>query len=193
MLKLLMQYFYNLGSLFSHKKPSAILYLLLIGISAILPKPLQAEEVSEYGLKALFLYNFAIFTSWPGSDIDKFNLCIYGDNPFGQDINFLMKSKKINERTIDIHRIDNVSQLDQCQLVFISRPMISNLADVITTVKDKPILTIADSPGACHQGVILNMNVNNEKVTFEANLMMAKKAGLNLSSQLLRLATEIYQ
>ncbi|HMV13198.1 MAG TPA: YfiR family protein [Nitrosomonas sp.] len=52
---------------------------------------------------------------------------------------------------------------------------------------------MADSPGACHQGVILNMNVNNEKVTFEANLMMAKKAGLNLSSQLLRLATEIYQ
>ncbi|HNB02347.1 MAG TPA: hypothetical protein PLK61_11125, partial [Nitrosomonas sp.] len=59
MLKLLMQYFYNLGSLFSHKKPSVILYLLLIGISAILPKPLQADEVSEYGLKALFLYNFA--------------------------------------------------------------------------------------------------------------------------------------
>lgn len=32
-----------------------------------------------------------------------------------------------------------------------------------------------------------------DKVSFEANLKMAKRAGLNLSSQLLRLATEAYR
>lgn len=164
-----------------------------MGICTIFPQSLQADEASEYGLKALFLYNFAIFTSWPDSSIDKFNLCIYGDDPFGSDINFLMKSKKINERAIDIHRIDNMNQFNQCQLLFIARSKSSNLVDVIATVQDKPILTVADSPGASHQGVILNMNVKDDKVTFEVNLMMAKKVGLNLSSQLLRLATEVHQ
>lgn len=173
----------------SQQALSVLLSLSLIGI----PLPAQAEELSEYTLKALFLYNFATFTAWPNRSMDNFHLCIYGKDPFGQGIDSLMKSKKINERMIDIDRISDVTQLRQCQLVFISSSALANLDDVVDAIKDDPILTVADSPGASRQGVILNMNVKDEKVTFEANLTMARKAGLNLSSQLLRLATEIHQ
>lgn len=71
------------------------------------------------------------------------------------------------------------------------RAAIGDLADVIDGLKDKPVLTVADSPGVSQQGVVLNMNVKDDKITFEANLTMARKAGLSLSSQLLRLATKI--
>jgi hypothetical protein len=37
------------------------------------------------------------------------------------------------------------------------------------------------------------MNVKDDKVTFETDLVVAKKAGVNLSSRLLRLAIEVYQ
>jgi hypothetical protein len=43
------------------------------------------------------------------------------------------------------------------------------------------------------RGVALNMNVAGGKITFEANLQAARRAGLNLSSKLLRLATEVVQ
>lgn len=185
-LKLIFRYFCKRAS---QQALSALLSLSLIGI----PLPAQAEELSEYSLKALFLYNFAIFTAWPNRSMDNFHLCIYGKDPFGQGIDSLMKSKKINGRMIDIDRISDVTQLRQCQLVFISSSALANLDDVVDAIKDDPILTVADSPGASKQGVILNMNVKDEKVTFEANLTMARKAGLNLSSQLLRLATEIHQ
>lgn len=153
--------------------------LLLIGT---IP-PAYAEELSEYALKALFLYNFATFTAWPDRSIDNFHLCIYGKDPFGQGIDSLMKTKRINDRMINIDRISDVTQLRQCQLVFISNSALANLVDVVDAIKDDPILTVADSPGASKQGVILNMEVKDEKVTFEANLTMARKAGLNLSSQ----------
>lgn len=104
-----------------------------------------------------------------------------------------MKKKNINERKVIIHRINTIDHLKQCQLVFISRSAIGNLTDVIDSLKDKPVLTVADSPGAGQQGVALNMHVKDDKITFEANLARAKKVGLNLSSQLLRLATEVYQ
>ena len=39
--------------------------------------------------------------------------------------------------------------------------------------------------------VALNMNMMQGKVTFEANLQAARDAGLDLSSKLLRLATEV--
>lgn len=87
------------------------------------------------------------------------------------------------------HRINTIDQLNQCQLVFISRAAIGHLARITGSLKGKPVLTVADSPGAGQQGV--DMNVKDDKITFETNLNQAKKAGL--SSQLLRLATEVYQ
>jgi hypothetical protein len=43
------------------------------------------------------------------------------------------------------------------------------------------------------RGAMLNMNVSQGKVSFEANLAAARAAQLSLSSKLLRLATEVNQ
>ncbi|MDV6342595.1 YfiR family protein [Nitrosomonas sp. Is24] len=171
----------------------AKLGLLLCSASIALASNAHADESGEYMLKAAFLYNFAIFTSWPERSMDNFNLCIYGKDPFNRDFDSLMQKKNVNERKVIIHRINTTDRLDQCQLVFISRSAIGDLAGVINSIKDKPVLTVADSPGVSEQGVVLNMNVKDDKITFEANLNRARKAGLNLSSQLLRLATEVHQ
>jgi hypothetical protein len=60
-------------------------------------------------------------------------------------------------------------------------------------VRTSPVLTVADSPGAARQGVALNMAVERNRITFEANLLAARAAHLDLSSKLLRLATEVFQ
>ena len=99
----------------------------------------------------------------------------------------------VNDRAITIHRTNNIDRLDSCQLVFISRSSIDNLKAVINTLQGKPVLIVADSPGTIQQGVTLNMEIKDEKVTFEANLKVARKASLNLSSQLLRFATSVLQ
>ena len=175
------------------EKLGAVWCLLIYGVIAIHPSPVYADEEAEYTLKAAFLYNFAIFTTWPTRSMENFNLCIYGKDPFGKNFDALMKTKRVYEKPVNIHRISDIDRLSQCQLVFISRSMIGDLADIIATLADKPILTVADSPEAARKGVVINMNVTEDKVTFEANLLMAKKAELNLSSQLLRLATEVHQ
>lgn len=184
---------HQLCRLFARRIPYAQLGLLLCSASIALASNAHADESGEYMLKAAFLYNFAIFTSWPERNMDNFNLCIYGKDPFNRDFDSLMQKKNINERKVIIHRMNTTDRLDQCQLVFISRAAIGDLAGVINSIKDKPVLTVADSPGVSEQGVVLNMNVKDDKITFEANLNRARKAGLNLSSQLLRLATEVHQ
>ena len=173
--------------------PFAKLYLLLFCVILSYSPHARADELDEYTLKAAFLYNFAVYTTWPDGDASTFNLCIYGSDPFGKNLDLLMQKKRIRDRTITIHRTNNNDRLDSCQLVFISRSSIDNLEDVINILQDKPILIVADSPNSAQQGVTLNMEVKNEKVTFEANLIVARKAGLNLSSQLLRFATSVLQ
>ena len=173
--------------------PFAKLCLLLYWVIMSYSPSAWAEETPEYTLKGAFLYNFAIFTTWPDRGIDTFNLCIYGKDPFGMDLDELMKKKRINDHPITIHRTDNIDHLDPCQLVFVSRLSIDNLKNVINTLQDKPVLIVTDNPGTIQQGVALNMEVKDEKITFEANLKVARKAGLNLSSQLLRFATAVHQ
>ena len=179
-----------------HRKRSFIIFCsalsacwyLLLSYSPIA----QAQQPSEYRLKVAFLYNFAAYTEWPSLPEKVLNLCILGDDPFGEDLQHL-RQKKVNEYEILIRKTNNVEELVTCQIVFITQSAVSNLSEIINQLNGKPILTIADTPGIGRQGVMLNMAIKEGKVTFEANDAMAKRNHLKLSSQLLRFATEVYQ
>ena len=152
----------------------------------------HAEQPSEYRLKAAFLYNFFIYTEWPNLPDQTLNLCIYGEDPFGENLQYV-KSRKAHEREIVVRHTKNVDDLSGCQVVFISKSHIANLGSIMKRLGGLPILTIADVPDVGQQGVILNMAIKEGKITFEANLAATKRNGLKLSSQLLRFATKVYQ
>ena len=62
---------------------------------------------------------------------------------------------------------------------------------MLDVVNGRPALTVADSPGAAARGVALNLATDGSKINFEANLRVARGNGLNLNSNMLRLATEV--
>lgn len=151
-----------------------------------------ADNLPEYQIKAAFWANFATFTVWPENVGNTLNLCVYGPDPFGTSLDNL-QNRMIGRRSLTVTRVSSVNELGNCQIVFITRPVIDNLLRVLDNVDGKPVLTIADSPGAMRQGVIINMGTKLSKVTFEANLAAARGNGLNLSSKLLSLASEVKQ
>lgn len=151
-----------------------------------------ADNLAEYRIKAAFLVNFASFTEWPAEVGSTLNLCVYGPDPFGAELD-RFKGRNVGGRSLTVMRVNSVDMLENCQVVFITRPAIDNLLRVLDTLSSKPVLTVADSPGAMRQGVALNMGTRESKVTFEANLAAARGNGLNLSSKLLTLASEVRQ
>lgn len=152
----------------------------------------RADSLAEYRVKAGFLANFAAFTEWPADVGGTLNLCVYGPDPFGEDLDSL-RGRSIGGRSLVVTRAASVDTLGNCQIVFISRSVIDNLPRVLDTLSGKPVLTVADSPGVMRQGVILNMGTKQSRVTFEANLAVARANRLNLSSKLLSLASEVRQ
>ena len=151
-----------------------------------------ADDLPEYRLKAAFLYNFAVFTEWPGDLGNTLNLCIVGRDPFGKDIDEL-QGKAVGERSLAVLRKASGEPLKNCQVVFIAESAIAGLPKMLDELRDRPVLTVADCTAAVGQNVALNMSVVQNKVTFEANLQAARAARLNLSSKLLRLATKVRQ
>lgn len=165
--------------------------LALLGLAAS-PGPARADDLAEYRLKAAFLFNFVTFTEWPAEVGNSLTLCVYGPDPFGEDLDRL-RGKRVGGRELAVRRVNSVDGLGACQAIFITRPVIGNLSRVLDGVNGRPVLTMADSPGAMRQGVALNMATEQNKVTFEASLAAARSQGLGLSSKLLRLATEVRQ
>lgn len=164
--------------------------LLALGLASALPS--LASEITEYRLKAAFLFNFAGFTEWPVEVGSTLNLCIYGTDPFGAEIDPL-QGRVVAARAIAVHRRATLEALKGCQIVYVAPSAAGQLPRVAETLREQPALIVADTAGALRRGAMLNMNLQGERVTFEANLVAARTAKLGLSSRLLRLATEVIQ
>jgi YfiR/HmsC-like len=167
--------------------------LLALGLMSLWFAPAaSSQELSEYRLKAAFLYNFAAFTEWPAQVGSVLNLCVYGRDPFGTEIDGL-NGKSIGQRKLVVQRKAGAGVLKDCQIVFISAADMEQLPRLLDALRGLPVLTVTESRGAARQGAALNMNLAQGKVTFEANLVAARAVGLNLSSRMLSLATEVIQ
>ena len=166
--------------------------ILAVAVLLAQTPPAVADALPEYRLKAMFVYNFVLFTEWPNNVGSTLALCIYGPDPFGAEIDAL-RGKQVGSRSISVQRKAVGEPLKACQILFIAAPAIEAVPQVLERLRGSQVLTIADTPGAARQGVALNLSVAADRVTFEANLQAARGAGLNLSSKLLRLATQVIQ
>ncbi len=150
----------------------------------------RSNNLSEYAIKAGFIYNFASFTEWPTEVGDILNLCVFGEDVFAGKLGNL-QGKTVGDRHLNVRHENNLCRLEDCHILFITRSASVNLPQVLNQVNKKPVLTVADTPGATRRGVMLNMNMKESRVTFEANLSAVRDSGLMLSSRLLRLATKV--
>ena len=152
------------------------------------PLVCAASVAGEYQVKAAFLYNFAKFVDWPGDGGQgMFVLCVLGADPFGGAID-AVAGKPVGGRTIQVRRLASADGAGACQMLFISSSEADGLGKDLGAVRGKPVLTVGDTPGFAERGVVINLYVEQSKVRFEINIDAAKRAQLNISSQLLRLA-----
>jgi len=170
-----------------------LLSLPLLALFALAASGFAQAQTNEYALKAAFIYNFAVFSEWPAETGNTLTLCVFGGDPFGEELDKL-QGRNTGRQTLAVRRVGGLDGLKNCQIVFVAAPAIGSLERVLASLAGLPVLVVADSPGAMRQGAILNMAKTDEgKITFEANLAAARSRGLYLSSKLLRLATEVRQ
>ncbi len=112
--------------------------LFLSGMFAFISASLS-QTATEYQVKAAFLYNFTKFIEWPATSFsgpsDPFTLCVYGTNPFGGSLESLVKGKTIDGREFAVRDVENASQAQGCQVLFISRTQHGHVADILAAVR----------------------------------------------------------
>ncbi|MBT2189072.1 YfiR family protein [Sphingobium nicotianae] len=154
----------------------------------VLPSPaFSAAPAGEYQVKAAFLYNFARFVDWPAQSHRPgvLALCIVGTDPFGGDID-VVAGKPVGSDKLSVRRVD-ADDVADCQIIYIAGSDTATLGKVLTGIRGRPILTVGDSRGFAESGAVFNFYPENNKIRFEVNIDAARRTGLSISSQLLRL------
>lgn len=155
----------------------------------------SAADSKEYEVKAAFLYNFAKFTEWPAQTEEadgKLNLCVAGDAPIGAVLDTL-QGKDVQGNALNIRRIQAATELDDCQILFVTAPRTDDQLDTLmeTAVGTQGLLSVSDIDGFTKRGGIIELKIIDNKVRFAINLRAARAAELQLSSKLLGLATAV--
>jgi hypothetical protein len=147
----------------------------------------------EYDLKAAFVYNFAKFVEWPPQAINSAGDCItlgvLTQDPEREAFEAL-QGKMVQGRTLIVKKC-TVSELKDCQLVFISAAASRWLGQALSALRDLPVLTVTDEvEGLANQGII-NLVTSGGKVRFQVDARKARRLGFKISSQLLQLALSV--
>ena len=156
----------------------------------------QEDKPTEYRVKGVYIYNFGKFVQWPagtapGGAENGFPICVLGPDPFGATLDEIVKGESIEGQPLVTRRIDRVESTDGCRILFISAMSKERLIMTLQTLQSKPVLTVSDMPDFCNHGGMIQFVMQADKVRFEVNLPPAEKAGLTLSSQLLKVATSV--
>ena len=151
---------------------------------------LRGQTAGEYQVKAAFLFNFAKFVEWPGSEpvSDPINLCIVGGDPFGGFLDQMVKGKVANGRTMEIKRIAATGKFESCQIAFIAAAERKLLPAILDSVGRAGVLTVGETEDFARRGGVISFFLDGNHVRFEVNVDAAERAGLKISSKLLNLA-----
>lgn len=156
---------------------------------------LHANAVSkEYHLKAAFLFNFLRFVEWPperfAEDASPIVIGILGPNPFDAELEELVRGRQVNGRRIHVRAV-SVDEARSAHLIFVPAGEEGRFADALKTLRETAVVTVGESDRfAAQDGMIRFVRVA-DNLRFAINQAAAEAAGLRISSQLLKLATEV--
>jgi hypothetical protein len=148
---------------------------------------------TEYQLKAQYLTDFGRFVKkWgnrpmPGPD-ESFDICVLGQDPFGESLDNAVRGENIGGAPLVVRRIAQPLDATNCRILFVGSSESSQLPAVVGAVGTAPVLTVSDIPDFVRQGGIIEFVPEGNRVKFEINLAIAQRAGLSLSSDLLKVA-----
>jgi hypothetical protein len=149
----------------------------------------QATEVS---LKSAFLYKFIHYAGWPedalGAVADPIAICVIEQDSFAEALEGAVSGRTSHEHPVVVRRVAGPDEVDGCHVLFVGSLEPARMERIIARVSAHPTLTIGDAEGFARRGGMINFTRRGARLGFEINRGAVRRAGLNLSSQLLKLA-----
>jgi len=174
----------------------SIIALLVAGLIVVGTQSVPAHAAATYpedAVKAVFLYRFAGYVTWPPSTANssQFTIAILGADNVAEQLKALLPDHLIQGRPGRVQTIQGLGQLGDAQMLFIGPGALAKLSVFIEALKDRPVLIVTDQPGALEEGSTVNFLIEQQHVRFEISTSAAKRSGLQIGSGLLAVAERV--
>ena len=167
--------------------------LLASLFTALLPFLATAEP--EGPIKAAFLFNFARYVEWPAVAFENeraaIRLCVMSEKDFDQVVSATVSGRRVGSRLVAVEKVESLAGAEACHLLFLDESVGGPASMAADRLGELAIFTISDQPGFAVGGGIANFILVDQKIRFEINPSAARRAGLKISSSLLRLAKRV--
>lgn len=159
---------------------------------------LQAADLTAKDLKALYLFNFAKFTKWGGTQKDKtagpITIGILGTIQFNDRL-ALIDGKRFGKKSVLVKTFHSLDQARrECQILFIGDTPLG-LSDILDTLRGSSILTVSEQKNFARRGGMVELYLEGniqgkQRLVFDVNLSTLKEEDLSLNSRVLKLANK---
>ena len=171
---------------------------MLMALACTLLRPAgalaQGMALPEFEVKAAYLLNFAKFIEWPpqafaGKDAPLV-LCIVGRDQFGEALDKVDR-RSVQSREFRVRRGVSANDMGGCNMVWVSYSEQRRLPQLLQAAGRLPVVTVSDIDDFADAGGTIGLIEVDRRIRFDINLAAAQRAGLRISSQVLRLARSV--
>jgi hypothetical protein len=169
--------------------PRWLFLLFLVG--SVLPATAQQPSL-EYDVRAAFILNFVRYVEWPPPDRQPpLRICVLGENPFGNRLTEIVAGEQWEGGSIEVQGVPDLRQGIDCHLVYVPASATSRFTAGASLLAGRAVLTVGEHEDFLEQGGIMRLFLEDNRVRFSVNQESADRAGLQISSRLLRLARAV--
>jgi hypothetical protein len=150
------------------------------------------DSLSEYQIKAAYLFNFLKFAEYPNESFADLLaptvIGVIGEDPFGSALPQVVIGKSVHSRDLVIRIYRAGEDLRGAQILFIRAWERKGLPMILSSLRGSSVLTVSDAAGFLDAGGMIQFLSKNGRVRFAINAAATSQAKLKLSSKLLSLA-----
>jgi hypothetical protein len=158
----------------------------LLALGLLAGQPATAQSANPDVLKAEVIYRLLMFITWPADREGAgrpLQLCTLGEGRMDSALQSLA-GRPIRHLSVEVRHQARADQLAGCHLLYLPAAQPALRA----TLAELPVLVVSDVATMLDQGAMINLQIEDGRIVFDVDLDAARRVGLAVSTQLLRLA-----
>ena len=156
---------------------------------------LQAEyvhDITDRQLKAEMIVRMLRLVTWPpaAQSAAPLAVTVIGDGGLADALRVAASGQRVDGRPLVVAQVPTLAQLPAAppSVVVLAASQRASAPALSRAFLQQTVLTIGEGEGMGLAGLIIGVYVDGDRIRFDANTGAASRAGLSLSSHLLRLA-----
>jgi len=170
--------------------------ILIAAIVCLRATTLLAQPMApiEANVKAVFLFNFTKYVTWPATGIGErspaeVRVCVTANDAFYSLLKAAVEGEAIDGKPLVPVALDGLDDAKTCQILYVGDSQSPDAKAWLSVVRGAQVLTVAD--GALNDETVITFVRDDNRIRFDINRVAAERRNLNVSAKLLRLARKV--